>query len=87
MSQAADVAVGLLQSLGHKSRLMILCQLLEGEKSVGQLADFLQAREFYRIPAPRLVEEGSDRDTKAAGANHLLRNCQRSCSPIAGDAL
>ncbi len=44
MSNAADVAVGLLQSLGHKSRLMILCQLLDGEKSVGQLAEFLQAR-------------------------------------------
>ena len=24
---------------------MIMCQLLEGEKSVGQLAEFLQARE------------------------------------------
>ncbi len=44
MSNAADTAVGLLQSLGHKSRLMILCQLLDGEKSVGQLAEFLQAR-------------------------------------------
>ncbi len=46
MSNAADAAVALLQSLGHKSRLMILCQLLEGEKSVGQLAEFLQAREL-----------------------------------------
>ena len=44
MSQAADVAVELLQSLGNRSRLMIMCQLLEGEKSVGQLAEFLQAR-------------------------------------------
>jgi ArsR family transcriptional regulator, virulence genes transcriptional regulator len=45
MFDAADVAVGLLQSLGHKSRLMILRQLLDGEKSVGQLAEFLEARE------------------------------------------
>ena len=45
MSQAADVAVELLQSIGNRSRLMIMCQLLEGEKSVGQLAEFLQARE------------------------------------------
>ena len=45
MSQAVDVAVELLQSLGNRSRLMIMCQLLEGEKSVGQLAEFLQARE------------------------------------------
>ncbi len=45
MSQAADVAVSLLQSLGNKSRLMIMCQLINGEKSVGQLADLLQVRE------------------------------------------
>ncbi|MBT3071922.1 metalloregulator ArsR/SmtB family transcription factor [Rhodomicrobium sp. Az07] len=45
MSQAADVAVELLQSLGNKSRLMIMCQLIESEKSVGELAQFLQARE------------------------------------------
>ena len=31
MSQAADGAVGLLQSLGNKSRLMIMCQLIGGE--------------------------------------------------------
>ncbi len=45
MSRAANGAVGLLQSLGNKSRLMIMCQLIEGEKSVGQLAELLQARE------------------------------------------
>ncbi len=45
MSQAADGAVCLLQSLGNKSRLMIMCQLIDGEKSVGQLADLLQVRE------------------------------------------
>ncbi len=45
MSQAADGAVGLLQSLGNKSRLMIMCQLIDGEKSVGQLAELLQVRE------------------------------------------
>ena len=45
MSQAADGAVSLLQSLGNKSRLMIMCQLIDGEKSVGQLAELLQARE------------------------------------------
>jgi DNA-binding transcriptional ArsR family regulator len=45
MSQAAEMAVGLLQSLGNKSRLMIMCQLIGGEKSVGQLAELLQVRE------------------------------------------
>ncbi len=45
MSHATDGAVGLLQSLGNKSRLMIMCQLIDGEKSVGQLSGLLQARE------------------------------------------
>jgi DNA-binding transcriptional ArsR family regulator len=45
MSQAADTACELLQSLGNRSRLMIMCQLIEGEKSVGQLAGFLDVRE------------------------------------------
>ncbi len=45
MPRAADDVSGLLQSLANKSRLMIMCRLCEGEKSVGQLADYLDARE------------------------------------------
>ena len=39
--QGAEQAVSLLRSLSHKGRLMILCQLAEGEKSVGTLVDNL----------------------------------------------
>ena len=45
MAAAADRACELLKSLAHRSRLMIVCQLLDGEKSVGQLADFLGVRD------------------------------------------
>lgn len=38
MSVAADKASALMKTLGHKGRLMILCQLATGEKSVGELA-------------------------------------------------
>ena len=38
MSVAADRASALMKTLGHKGRLMILCQLATGEKSVGELA-------------------------------------------------
>lgn len=37
MQQAAGRATQLLKSLGNESRLMILCRLLDGEKSVGEL--------------------------------------------------
>lgn len=45
MVAAADRASELLKSLGNRHRLLILCQLSEGERSVGQLAAFLGLRE------------------------------------------
>lgn len=41
MRVAADKASALMKTLGHKGRLMILCQLASGEKSVGELAESL----------------------------------------------
>jgi DNA-binding transcriptional ArsR family regulator len=41
MSDAADRASALMRTLGHKGRLLILCQLAGGEKSVGELSDSL----------------------------------------------
>ncbi len=42
--QAEDVS-GLLKILSHPKRLLILCQLVEQEKSVGELAAELKMRE------------------------------------------
>lgn len=41
MQHAADQASTLMKTLGHSGRLMVLCQLANGEKSVGELADLL----------------------------------------------
>ena len=41
MSEAADKASALMKTLGHKGRLMVLCQLAGGEKSVGALSEIL----------------------------------------------
>ncbi len=41
MSDAADKASALMRTLGHKGRLMVLCHLASGEKSVGELSDSL----------------------------------------------
>jgi DNA-binding transcriptional ArsR family regulator len=41
MSAAADKASALMRTLGHKGRLMVLCQLASGEKSVGELSESL----------------------------------------------
>jgi len=45
MRVAADEASALLKALSNRHRLLILCQLIDGEKSVGQLAEFLGIRD------------------------------------------
>jgi ArsR family transcriptional regulator, virulence genes transcriptional regulator len=45
MVEAADNASELLRSLGNRHRLLILCQLTEGERPVGDLAEFLKLRD------------------------------------------
>jgi DNA-binding transcriptional ArsR family regulator len=41
MASAAQKASDLMKTLGHKDRLMVLCHLTSGEKSVGELAGLL----------------------------------------------
>jgi DNA-binding transcriptional ArsR family regulator len=45
MLAAADKASELLKSLGNRHRLLMLCQLAEDERSVGELAAFLGMRD------------------------------------------
>ena len=45
MADHARDATNLLKALAHESRLMILCLLLDGEKSVGQLEELMQMRQ------------------------------------------
>ena len=45
MEQAADQASDLLKALSNRHRLLIICQLIDGERSVGELAAFLSLRD------------------------------------------
>jgi DNA-binding transcriptional ArsR family regulator len=45
MHQAADTASDLLKALANRHRLLILCQLIEKERSVGDLAGLLGIRD------------------------------------------
>ena len=45
MAASARVATEFLKALAHESRLLILCDLLDGEKSVGELESFLDLRQ------------------------------------------
>ncbi len=45
MRAAAVAAEEMLKALASRHRLMILCQLIESERSVGELAEFLGLRD------------------------------------------
>ena len=45
MERAADRASELLKALSNRHRLLIICQLIDGERSVGDLAEFLNLRD------------------------------------------
>jgi DNA-binding transcriptional ArsR family regulator len=45
MLTAADEACGLLKALANRHRLMVVCQLIEKERSVGELAGLLNIRD------------------------------------------
>jgi DNA-binding transcriptional ArsR family regulator len=45
MEAAADQASDLLKALSNRHRLLIICQLIDGERSVGDLSDFLGLRD------------------------------------------
>lgn len=69
MVGSAKRASDFLKALAHESRLMILCILAEGEKSVGELEDILSLRQptvsqqLARLRADGLVS--TRRDGKA----------------------
>ena len=45
MMHAVEQATELLKSLASRNRLLLLCHLVEGERSVGELARLIDARE------------------------------------------
>ena len=45
MARNANLASNFLKAIGHDGRLMILCHLASGEKSVTELEDLLSARQ------------------------------------------
>jgi DNA-binding transcriptional ArsR family regulator len=45
MRSTVDKASDLLKALANRHRLLILCQLIERERSVGELAEFLGIRD------------------------------------------
>lgn len=66
MADSAQAASDLLRALSHEARLMILCMLVEGEKTVSELEDLLNLRQssvsqqLARLRGDRLVNKRRD---------------------------
>ncbi len=45
MLQAVEQATDLLKAMANRSRLLLLCHMNDGEKSVGELARLIEARD------------------------------------------
>lgn len=62
MAEAAEGAAELMRSLSHPQRLLVLCALIDGEKSVAQLRHELaieqvpMSQQLMRLRADGLVE-------------------------------
>jgi DNA-binding transcriptional ArsR family regulator len=69
MAESARAACDLLRGLAQEARLMTLCMLAEGEKSVGELEALLNLRQpavsqqLARLRADRLVKNRRDGQT------------------------
>jgi DNA-binding transcriptional ArsR family regulator len=95
MQSAAGAASDLLKALANPHRLMILCQLSEGERSVGELAAFLGIRDSTVSQHLAILRRddlvGSRRDGQtihysisSAPARELVEVLYRSyCAPLA----
>jgi ArsR family transcriptional regulator, virulence genes transcriptional regulator len=67
MEVAADQASDLLKALANRHRLMIICQLIDAERSVGDLAAFLGIRESTVSQHLALLRKDGLVDTRRDG--------------------
>lgn len=59
MAASAEEAAGVMRALSNPSRLLILCQLVESQKTVGELESALELGQAYvSQQLARLREEG-----------------------------
>ena len=98
MLAAADEASALLKALANRHRLIIICQLSEKERSVGELAELLNIRDstvsqhLALLRKDRLVTARRDGQTiwysiSSAPARELVGALYRSyCAPDAAGA-
>lgn len=82
INRAAAGATSLMRALSHESRLMMLCVLVEGERSVRQLAEITglkQAAVSQQLAASR--EQGFV-TSRREGRRRLYRHCDPNARAV-----
>ena len=87
MAAAAEQASELLRSLGNRHRLLILCQLTEGERSVGDLAAFLGLRDSTVSQHLSLLRRDGLGACATRRPDHLVFHRQSTSTARAGNAV
>ena len=81
MTKRAERATTMLKALGHEGRLMILCHLTHGERTVGELEQLLSWRQpavsqhLARLRTDRLIKaRRSGREIYYRISDHRVRH-------------
>ena len=73
MRSAAEAACGLMKVLANRDRLLLLCQLAEGEKNVGELQELLGITQPTLSQQLAVLREEALVETRREGKNIYYR--------------
>jgi DNA-binding transcriptional ArsR family regulator len=79
---SADNACSLLKSMANSDRLMLLCQLSQGEKSVGELEEILDIRQPTLSQQLTVLREAELVTTRREGKNIYYRISSQSALAV-----
>lgn len=73
LTRAADAACGLLKNLANPDRLLLMCELAQGERNVGQLEQALGIAQPTLSQQLAVLREARLVDTRRAGKHIYYR--------------
>mgnify|MGYP006304106317 CR=1 FL=1 len=82
MKHAAAEAACLMQALSHESRLMMLCMLVEGERSVGELAAITGLKQAAVSQHLAALREQGFVTSRREGRRRLYRHCDPNARAV-----
>ena len=82
MNRAASQAAALMRALSHESRLMMLCMLVEGERSVSELAAITGLNQAAVSQQLAALREQDFVTSRREGRRRLYRHCDPNARAV-----